>query len=157
MMNWEAVSAIGEIVGAMAVFVSLIYLAVQIRSQNLEARVAAIHEISVGFREVLTTMTTGDMAELFESANEDYDSLTNAELIKLIAGIYPILRVWEEAYIQFEQGRLEERLWVAMNSQFTSYLDYPAINRIWNLRHQHFDKKFQEFVGAQEVPEGQLR
>ena len=156
-MNWEAVSAIGEIVGAMAVFVSLIYLAVQIRSQNLEARVAAIHEISVGFREVLTTMTTGDMAELFESANEDYDSLTNAELIKLIAGIYPILRVWEEAYIQFEKGRLEERLWIAMNSQFTSYLAYPAINRVWGLRHQHFDKKFQEFVGALEIPDVHLR
>ena len=156
-MNWDAISAIGEIVGATAVVVSLIYLAFQIRAQNLEARVAAIHEISVGFREVLTTMSTGDMAELFSSANEDYDSLTNAELIKLISGLYPILRVWEEAYIQFEKGRLEERLWVAMNSQFCSYLAYPAFNRVWNLRHQHFDKKFQEFVGGQEVPEVHLR
>lgn len=30
-MNWEAISAIGEIVGATAVVVTLIYLAVQVR------------------------------------------------------------------------------------------------------------------------------
>ena len=34
-MNWEAISAIGEIVGALAVVISLVYLAAQIRNQNI--------------------------------------------------------------------------------------------------------------------------
>ena len=33
-MNWDAIGAIGEILGAAAVFASLIYLAVQIRSSS---------------------------------------------------------------------------------------------------------------------------
>tara|TARA_B110000858_G_scaffold89247_1_gene103084 strand:- start:5179 stop:5370 length:192 start_codon:yes stop_codon:yes gene_type:complete len=33
-MNWDAISAIGEIIGATAVVVSLVYLAVQIRQNT---------------------------------------------------------------------------------------------------------------------------
>jgi hypothetical protein len=39
MMNWEAIGAIGEIVGATAVVASLLYLAVQMRRNAQEARV----------------------------------------------------------------------------------------------------------------------
>ena len=64
-MNWEAIGAIGEIIGAAAVVVSLIYLATQIRTQNNEARLAATHEILVGFRESLRVFTSGNTADLF--------------------------------------------------------------------------------------------
>ena len=38
-MNWEAIGAMGEILGAVAVFCSLLYLAIQIRSSNTIARI----------------------------------------------------------------------------------------------------------------------
>lgn len=34
-MNWDAIGAVGEIVGALAVVISLVYLASQIRIQNV--------------------------------------------------------------------------------------------------------------------------
>ncbi|MFT4800127.1 MAG: hypothetical protein ACJARY_002254 [Candidatus Azotimanducaceae bacterium] len=37
-MNWEALEAVGEIVGAVAVLATLLYLATQIRKQNQQAR-----------------------------------------------------------------------------------------------------------------------
>ena len=39
-MNWEIAGAIGEIVGAMAVVLSLVYLAAQIRVQTRESKLA---------------------------------------------------------------------------------------------------------------------
>ncbi len=41
-MNWEAISAIGQLVGALAVVISLIYLANQVRSNACETRLAAM-------------------------------------------------------------------------------------------------------------------
>lgn len=38
LMNWEALEAVGEIVGAVAVLATLLYLATQIRNQNQQAR-----------------------------------------------------------------------------------------------------------------------
>ena len=156
-MNWNAIGAVGEIVGAAAVVVSLVYLAVQIRTQNREAKLAAMHEISAGFRDALRAFADENMATLFASANEDYDSLSDAKVIQLISGLYPILRVWEEAYIQSEQGRLDDRIWKAMNSQFSSYMTLPAMERVWNLRRGHFDQKFQEFVKQLESAEVKFR
>ena len=45
-VNWEAVSAIGEIVGAIAVVVTLAYLAVQIRQNTQVARSTARQAIT---------------------------------------------------------------------------------------------------------------
>jgi hypothetical protein len=42
-MNWDAIGAIGETVGAVAVVISLVYLAIQMRSQNRETRLSTIN------------------------------------------------------------------------------------------------------------------
>jgi len=42
-MNWEMLSGIGQVVAAVGVIPSLIYLAVQIREQNKERRRAGIN------------------------------------------------------------------------------------------------------------------
>ena len=143
-MNWEAISAIGEVIGALGVIFSLVYLATQIRSQNSESKLAAVHDILVGFRESLHAFGSGDLAEIFAKANEDYDSLTNAEVLKLLSAIVPMFRLWEEAFIQNERGRLEDRIWEGINSQCSAYFSYAAFSKVWELRGIHFDSRFQE-------------
>ena len=57
-MNWDALGAIGEIVGATAVAISVIYLAVQIRKQTVESRLSATRDLSdkrSGFMKVLVS------------------------------------------------------------------------------------------------------
>jgi len=61
-MNWEAFGAIGEIIGAAAVVGSLVYLAVQIQSQNRESRMSSMHDISAGYRNSLAMMGERDTA-----------------------------------------------------------------------------------------------
>ena len=51
-MNWDAIGAIGEIIGAIAVVLSLIYLSVQVKKQSEESKIAGMHNIAVGFREL---------------------------------------------------------------------------------------------------------
>ena len=48
-MNWTAIGAVGEIFGALAVFLSLIYLATQIRQSNNQARSEALRIATVAW------------------------------------------------------------------------------------------------------------
>ena len=48
-MNWDAVIAIAEIVGVVALIASLIYVAVQIRQNTDIARATIVHQTSVSF------------------------------------------------------------------------------------------------------------
>jgi hypothetical protein len=147
-INWEALGAIGEFIGALGVVISLVYLATQIRTQNNETKLAAVHEILVGFRDSLHAFGSGDLAEIFAKANEDYDALTNAESLKLLSVIVPMIRLWEEAFIQNEKGRLEDRVWDGINSQCSAYFNYAAFSRIWEVRGNHFDSKFQTHANS---------
>ncbi len=147
-MNWEAIGAIGEIIGAAAVVGSLVYLAVQIQSQNRESRISSMHDISVGYRDSLALMAEGDTADLYVKAYDDYESLTRPETIRLIAGSSSLFRIWEEAYLLYQAGYLEKRTWETMLRQFNGYLSTRPFYEIWAIRKQYFDDEFQEFVNS---------
>ncbi len=96
-MNWDAISAVGEIVGASAVVVSLLYLAVQIRTQNTQSRLSTLHEISIDFREATAKFANEDIADISVRANKDFDVLSDPELHRLIVLTVGLFRAWEEA------------------------------------------------------------
>ena len=146
-MNWDAIGAIGEIIGAAAVVLSLVYLAVQIRTQNAESRVAAMHDISVGWRAASEQFTDGELAEIFIRANHEFDSLSEVEILRFLAGVHGIFRVFEEAYLQHTQGRLDRILWDAMNRQYASFLAAPAFRKYWDMRGFQYTERFQDYVG----------
>lgn len=83
-MNWEAIGAVGEIVGAAAVVVSMVYLGKQIRNQNRESQVGAMHEISLGFRQSATALLDNGLTELFVKGLKGFDLLTEEEQVRLI-------------------------------------------------------------------------
>ena len=43
-MNWEAIGALGEIIGATAVFGTLLYLAIQIKQVRSELHISSLRE-----------------------------------------------------------------------------------------------------------------
>lgn len=156
-MNWDAIGAIGEIVGALAVVASLGYLAVQIRAQNRESRAAATHEISLGFRESVANFLDQGLVDIFLAYAEDPDSLSDGDNLRLIIGLQSIFRVWEEAFYQYQDGRLDDRIWQTMTSQYSMFLSAPAFNMAWSLRKQHFDPSFRDFVDGLEAKEYKIR
>ncbi len=50
-MNWEAAGALGEIVGAFAVVISLVYLAIQVRQNTTAIAAQAAHDALAAVRE----------------------------------------------------------------------------------------------------------
>ena len=74
----------------MSAIFSLVYLATQIQNQNSQSKLAAVHDMLVEFRESLHALGSGDLAETFAKANEEFGSRTDAERIKLLSAIEPL-------------------------------------------------------------------
>ena len=156
-MNRDAVGAVGEILGATAVVISLVYLAAQIKAQNRESRLAAIHEISVAFRESVGVFTSPDISGIFVRANADFDELQEDEIVRLIAAVVSIMRAWEEAYKQHKEARLDAPTWDAMVRYYGSLLNSPGFARVWEIREAYFDDSFRSFVQALDPMEFRIR
>jgi hypothetical protein len=107
-MNWEAVGAIAESIGAIAIFVSLIYVAAQIRqntqqfSRSVEANQLAAFERNIEsgnrIRELL--ILHPDLAQLLMSGYESYKELKAPEKFRFAMLIRNIFSAIQGAYIR---------------------------------------------------------
>jgi len=145
-MNWEAISAIGQIVGALAVVVSLIYLASQIRMQNREARAASVHQVIEGHRSSLATLLDPEMADIWTSGIDDIDSLSPSQRLRFVVHLMLALRSFEDAYFQWREGRLESDTWNSLVSTLKSAKSTAGFNWFWGQRRHYFRESFAAYV-----------
>ena len=145
-MNWNAVEAISEIVGAFAVVISLIYLALQIRTQNSQAKLSALHEMSREHREATAMFATENISDIFVRANHDYNSLSEAESVQLVVLVTSLFRAWENAFLENKDGNLDENVWKSLSRDYTEPMGAPSFRHIWTLRKQNYDPTFQKYV-----------
>ncbi len=75
-MNWEMISAIGQMLGAIGVIISIVYLAAQIRNQNKESQRAAMNALTTHWSDLNRTLVENpEMAALWLRALRSFDDL----------------------------------------------------------------------------------
>ena len=84
-MNWEAIATISEVIGAVGVIVTLVYLAIQIR-QNTAAQSAATElEKSTSYSGLHSYIASSEtLADIWEKGFDDAESLTPHEKRRFI-------------------------------------------------------------------------
>lgn len=82
-LNWDAIAAVGEILGAVAVLVTVAYLAVQVR-QNTASVGTATHESALsGFNEInLAIAQSEELASIFQRGLYDPESLSEVDGVR---------------------------------------------------------------------------
>ena len=145
-MNWEEIEAISELVGAIGVVVTLIYLAFQIRRNTKAIRLDTAHDIMEEIRSIYALMAEHDeLAALVHKAATDHESIDGAEKVRWYALNMNFLRAVENAYIQWTEGVLDSRVWVGVKQQTMDYTRLPGFQEFWSNRRHWFAKSFQRF------------
>ena len=149
-MNWDAAGAIGEIIGAAAVVVSLIYLASQIRTQNRESRAASVHQVLHEYSTAISKLHEPGMADVWVAAVEDFDSLSASELLRFVIYLMVTVRSFEDAYFQWREGRLEDDVWHPLLTSLIDVKSTEAFARFWELRRHQFRPDFTDYIDSLE-------
>ncbi|MGI9328939.1 MAG: hypothetical protein ACR2PZ_27225 [Pseudomonadales bacterium] len=80
-MNWDAIGAIGEVVGAAAVVITLIYLTAQVRQNNRNLEESTSSAINQSLADLNSRISSDEQfAELFLRGRENIATLTPVEL-----------------------------------------------------------------------------
>jgi len=139
-MNWNAVGAIGEIIGALAVFLTLGYLAVQIRQNTKAVRASALDSSVNAVNEVRIAMfESSEVAALYRRGLENPEELDDDERTRFRLLLHTIIWTVWNIYAQTEYGGLSSSTWAAqlplldriMNSRGGSG---SGVNTKWNLK-----------------------
>jgi len=82
-MNWDTIGAIGEIVAAIAVVATLLYLSKQIRQNSRSVEISALRDTTAQWNhwsEMLAT--SADLADVVAKGNNSYGSLSESESLR---------------------------------------------------------------------------
>ncbi|MEM9620196.1 MAG: hypothetical protein AAF993_01010 [Pseudomonadota bacterium] len=124
-MNWDAIGAIGELIGALAVVLTLAYLAVQVKGAK-RAMVSSVYQArsDISSRSTETLYNSDYLPEIFAKLffTESPTPLSDAETHRFILFIQNQHRIFENLNFQVIQGILDETAMQAhVNSLKTSF------------------------------------
>lgn len=145
-MNWDAIGAIGEIVGAFAVVVSLLYLAIQLRNQNRETRIAAIRGVVTAQRLSMRIFLEPGIAEDFLTVLANFGTASPAQRLRFTMILMDIWKQSQEAFLQYLDHRLESDIWDGIYTQLADLMTNPSCLAVWSARQHQFDNRFRKML-----------
>ncbi len=146
-MSLEAWAAIAEIIGAIAVVVTLAYLAVQIRQNSNAIRSSNATTIHINTQNLAQPpMMDRELGAIILRAVNGEEELSPSERLAANAWFYQFLKSAELAYHSYLNGELDQDYWHATISFYRSYIQTPGLCKYWADRKNAFTPGFQASV-----------
>ncbi|MEQ8694269.1 MAG: hypothetical protein RIC85_02950 [Gammaproteobacteria bacterium] len=148
-MNWELAAVVAQIVGAIAVVVSLVYLALQVRSQTRESRLNATRELAQDFRNLVAEVSRDeDLYALFRRSLNDYDSLGEEERARIHMYFYSrIFGLHEQVHLHLKHKNIDTMFLESIQNRFSELIHTQGFRAWWQRNSYIYTKEFQEYVG----------
>jgi len=149
-MSWEAVGAVGELLGAIGVIVSLLYLATQIRQNTQSIRANTYQDFTRESAEITrAALLSSDLLEELRpilTGERRFDPARD-QRFHVVCGLYA--RNLQVGFLETQRGRIDERM-------FDSYASYhiehwvagPGWADWWALNRKHFDPEFTAWIDS---------
>lgn len=138
-MNWDAIAAIAEGLGAVGVIATVIYLAFQIRqnTQSIQGSTAqSIMSQEIGLYALLAKHASvyrrgcANLTELDSDEIVVFEYLVSAEQSQMYS-----------AYVQFHKNQIPESLWRAYIADWMDKLQIPGFQFVWaDIKHVYPDE-----------------
>ena len=152
-INWDALGASGEIIGAIAVLITLLYLANQSRINTLAINRAAIQATLVGRGESTRFLASDPtISELMWRGAENPDNLTPEEWLRFFLICSSIVRPIELAYMDYESEVMNENIWHGQKQTILFWFTKPGVKRWLDNYGQTLYPEFRQYVAELMAP-----
>ena len=142
-MNWTAIGTVAEVVAAVAVVVSLVYLAAQIRQSTKSVRAATEMEAASHWSQLHSRVAhSPDMSRIWDVGHTDPDQLTAQEQQRFIWFVCEYFFLVEGLYRQYDHGFLSESSWTAHETTLLGLLQNDLLMRWWKSGVSPFSRDF---------------
>jgi len=142
-MNWEAISATAEIIGAVGVIVSLIYLALQVRSNTRAMMAQSARDAVAAMRDFNKSMVEdAELARIFRLGTEGLSNLTEEERGRFGHILFNFFKTAEELHYQYIQETLDPEIWEGWKGIIALLSTSPGFREYWAMRSTFFTPAF---------------
>lgn len=147
-MNWDALGATAELISALGVIITLIYLAIQIRANTKESQLSSINDLSNQYTSFLAHITSSEeLSTLYVKAiTGDPKTLSPTEHGRALMLYGMILRILENAHQQHLAKRMDTVSWLGYKKLIDRGVYSNFFSEYWKLRKDMHNSSFQNLV-----------
>jgi hypothetical protein len=154
-MTIQEMGALGEMIGGIAVVISLIYVGLQVRQNSNSVRAAsqiALRQLST---EITSQLAAPDMARIYIQGLKDLSPLPAEDRARFHSLMLSLFGVYEAYYFQVYFGIIPQELQPTRNHALALFhLQKPGVRQWWDGggRDQFSDKFVEKLEQAQGKP-----
>lgn len=143
LQKWALTS---EIVAAVAVVISLIYVGVGVR-QNTAAIQVANHQAIVAMdMNKNNWLRDPAFAAIHLNATLGMDKLSPIEVVQYMTFVADTVNAWEFAFITYNKGAIADTIWSGWEGYYLSQLETEAFHTFWENQGESFSPDFERYV-----------
>ena len=148
-MSLEQLSLLSQVISAIAVVASLIFVGIQLRHSTRAARASASQAHSALYYAInASIIDNGELAEIWRECLVDFDAQSPNARVRFLALASSLFRFYEASRVQWLRGQLDKEHWQMIERQATSLAAQPGIKAWWTLRRQWHSEEFRRWYEA---------
>ena len=140
-------ASIAEVIGAVAIVISLMYVGVQLNDSTRAVRSASANETSAAISSWYTQIGSNSQAsQVFIDGITSPESLSREEMIQFIFMVHGIFIEYQSAYYPAQEGTLDAGLQESFTATLLGVREMPGFALYWKQRGNYFKPDFKSYV-----------
>ena len=143
-------ASLAEIIAAIGVMISVIYLAIQVNQGNVEARLQTHNDtLTLMHAPIHQFLEQPELAEIVRVGGLEPDQLTEAEWFRF--GYYWMLQfnMYDYLYLAHLDDAVVPSLWIGTDASWRNvFKTEPGVRRVWREWRHGFADPFQSYVDS---------
>ena len=152
-MNWEAIGAVGEILGALAVLITLIYLALQVRQNTRATNRTAFQELMNYYAQITSFASSREGAELLAKSRHGLESLDEPDRVRILNVTGQVFAHLQNAHQQWAEGFITDSQWRQISAVGNALMTSEGTKVIWDITKDRYSTEFQNWLDGIKVDE----
>src|SRR5216117_2406072 len=133
-MNWDAISAISQLIGSIAVVLSVIYLGLQVHRSTRVAKLTTQDAAATALRDVTKPlMENAELERIWRVGLEDLNALSIEDRARFFHSTYQFLKSFETIHFHYVYGLMDRQLWDGWRGLLNHYVAAPGMSYFWKL------------------------
>ncbi|HEV2044704.1 MAG TPA: hypothetical protein VGR05_08505 [Sphingomicrobium sp.] len=143
-MTLEQWALVAQIVSAIAVIASLVFVGLQLKHATAAIRATSSQAHSSLYTDLVQSIIdNADFARLWSIGITEPKSLSEDEWVRFVAYASALFRLYESSRVQWLNGRLDEEHWHTIERQAADFGHLPGLQVAWKLRGHWYSAEFQ--------------
>ncbi|HIE86530.1 MAG: hypothetical protein ABGY43_04735 [bacterium] len=146
-MVLETAANYADVIGGVAVVVSLIYVGIKVNKSTSAIRSSAANDATVAMQSWYLEMGTNRQAsDIWLNAMTSQDPLETHDEFQFMMSMHSVLLGMQNSYLLSREGTLDEEFREAVTTAIVAVKDLPGMSRCWNQRRDFFHREFAQYV-----------